>query len=662
MTFPKLFRGVSTMQMIVLRLISGIIIPLAAISLFSLYFERETLRAATISNNSSLTELKGAQMALWSVEYENENVDIVNDRAINNALRESLRSSSEEARAKQLSIISAVLTEKLEHREDKYKGITIFDSNTNRVLSQYPEGTDFSNDLFSSISVKAREQTVVTSAIDPLSKERIIIIATPFDVDSEFNGYVIFSEIFTDSLISIGTNNAGLGEYSSSYLVDANGFVIHPSKADFIPHDDESPEFMTELIKKSTEAQTGTYVTKIGHSEKVIMSYLTLPIGWLLVSETHLDGMLNVVNWTFLFGLIIFFIVTSALLATLNLRSLLVPLRKASDQISQAGTSLSVTSQQVAEAAQSNAGIAEQVARGAVTQSTQAESISHSIAEMATESQETLATAEEATRMAREVSQVTQQAGAKGEQSQKSLDQIRKMTTDTAVIARTMGNRSREIRTIVDAITKIAEQTNLLSLNAAIEAARAGDAGKGFSVVADEIRKLAEQSAGAADEIKAQVEIMLLQIGDTVLAAEKGLEHADENAKVVNESLIELQTMSGAIQQLSARIKEITVRTEKQTILVQHVAESMDEIASVASQNSTSSEQLSASTQQQSAANEQVAAAAQQLQALATDFQRLTGGVNNFLERSQDRILRGERRPISAYMIEEELPKDESRN
>ncbi|OGZ04691.1 MAG: hypothetical protein A2845_05355 [Candidatus Lloydbacteria bacterium RIFCSPHIGHO2_01_FULL_49_22] len=353
----------------------------------------------------------------------------------------------------------------------------------------------------------------------------------------------------------------------------------------------------------------------------------------------------------------------SLFLATMNLRWLFIPLRNAGDQISQAGSSLAATSQQVAAAAQNNAGIAEQVAQGAVTQSTQAESIARSIAELAGGAHEMLVTAEEASLMAKEVSQVTQQAGAKGEQSQKSLDQIRKMTTDTAVIARTTGNRSREIRTIVDTITKIAEQTNLLSLNAAIEAARAGDAGRGFSVVADEIRKLAEQSAGAAEEIKGQVEIMLLQIGDTVLAAEKGLEHADENAKVVNESLVDLQNMSGAIQKLSARIKEISERTEKQTTLVKHIAESMDAIASVAVQNSESSEQLSASAQQQSAANQQVAAAAQQLQALAIDFQRLTGGIYSALRSNTHHEQLSERgkKPITAYVLENEHDADTDR-
>lgn len=657
MIFQLLINRSYGMQRILIRLVLGIIIPLAAIGLLSLYFERSTLHTVAINNASSVTELKGAQMSLWSVEYENENNDIATDSAINAILKQAATSSTDVSLAKrQYDLIGTVLKEKIQHREEAYKDIILFNPSTGKIVGEFPSQVEEDTTSLSVLAQKARVKTAMASKYDPKTNVHTILIATPFRDASEFKNIVVFSEVYAESFITIGTNRAGLGAGASAYLIGSNGMVVRPTEGDVAQAINVSPAFLTDIQSRANAEKNGTYTTKFEREASTIVSYISLPIGWILVTEIPTDALVGMVDWALLLSLLILFILLSVFLAIVNLRSLIIPLRNASEQISQAGTSLASTSQQVATLAQSNADIAEQVAVGAVTQSTQAESISHSIAELAGGAQGMLGTAEEASRMAKDVSQVTQQAGAKGEQSQKSLDQIRKMTTDTAIIARTTGNRSREIRTIVDTITKIAEQTNLLSLNAAIEAARAGDAGRGFSVVADEIRKLAEQSASAAEEIKGRVEIMLLQINDTVLAAEKGLEHADENAKVVNESLVDLQSMSGSIQQLSARIKEITERTKNQTSLVQRVAEGIDAIASVAQQNSTSSEQLSASTQQQSAANQQVAAAAQQLQALATDFQRLTGGnvlIPTESSHHEQALLRN-KKPITAYVLENE--------
>ena len=76
-----------------------------------------------------------------------------------------------------------------------------------------------------------------------------------------------------------------------------------------------------------------------------------------------------------------------------------------------------------------------------------------------------------------------------------------------------IGERSRQMTSIIGIINDISDKINLLSLNASIEAARAGDAGRGFAVVADEISKLADTTASSVKEIGSLIQSSEQEIG-----------------------------------------------------------------------------------------------------------------------------------------------------
>lgn len=649
------FRSASGIQSLMIRLIGGIILPLAMVGFFGILYGRSTLHDVAMRNAVVISTLKGNVISAW-LDQKQIDIESIARSAPFVAITETLETSTSTSQnhAREYDLLTNVLSFHPEKENTTILSLTLIDISSKRILAHIPEDRALNIEDANNLANLAKTKTAFRTYHNDNGEEGVYLAAPVLPTDGTSPRVVLFMELKTEMFANTVSDRTGLGKQGSNYLINTQGSLITPLKKteSFIPIT-PSKIFVDLILAHQKLTPNGTFETTIERPTITMIAYSTLPIGWILVTEIQGEEFVGAVNWSFLFLLLGAFIIFAIFLAVVNILSLMDPLRRAIEQITLSGTSLSTTSQHVASSAQNNTAIAEQVAEGAATQMAQSDNISKSIAAIALGAQEMLASSEEAAHVAREVSKVTQIAGEKGEQSQESLEQIRKMTSDTASIARTMGNRSREIRTIVDTITKIAEQTNLLSLNAAIEAARAGDAGRGFSVVADEIRKLAEQSAGSAEEIKEQVEKMLIQISDTVFAAEKGLEHADQNAKIVGEALGELQNVSSAIQHLSASIKAISSHTEKQTDLVGRVASGVDAISEVAGQNAIGAEQLSASIQQQSAANQEVVAAAQQLQALAIDLQQLSGGEPPAFEHIRDTIEdRMRKKPINAYILE----------
>ncbi|WPB55655.1 methyl-accepting chemotaxis protein [Xylophilus sp. GOD-11R] len=139
---------------------------------------------------------------------------------------------------------------------------------------------------------------------------------------------------------------------------------------------------------------------------------------------------------------------------------------------------------------------------------------------------------------------------------------------------------SRKIADIISVIDGIAFQTNILALNAAVEAARAGEQGRGFAVVASEVRSLAQRSADAAKQIKGL-------IGTSVERVEQGTSLVDQAGST-------MQEVVSAIRRVTDLMGEISAASVEQSSGVAQVGEAVMQMDQATQQNAALVEQSAA--------------------------------------------------------------------
>lgn len=200
------------------------------------------------------------------------------------------------------------------------------------------------------------------------------------------------------------------------------------------------------------------------------------------------------------------------------------------------------------------------------------------------------------------------------------MNAIADTVKDSSDAVAKLGERSKEIGTILEVITGISSQTNLLALNAAIEASRAGEAGKGFAVVAEEVRKLAEESQDAAQKISGLITAIQAETNDAVTAMNTGRDRVEKGRGKVaatGEGFAEILKMILHVQDnASAMEKTMQELTEGARKISEVTRQIRDEASKVASE----SERVSSSTERQAADMQQIAASSRNLSDLAHEL------------------------------------------
>jgi methyl-accepting chemotaxis protein len=165
------------------------------------------------------------------------------------------------------------------------------------------------------------------------------------------------------------------------------------------------------------------------------------------------------------------------------------------------------------------------------------------------------------------------------------ISRIEDESTESAQLIGTLGERSRQVGTIIEVINEISEQTNLLALNAAIEAARAGDHGRGFSVVADEVRTLADRTRTATTEVTEQIEKIQAEVNQAILSISHVTGRVSGGVELTQKAGQSLTDIKQGALDTVEMIKSITEAISQQ-------GSASDEIAASAEQMSVNSHEF----------------------------------------------------------------------
>src|SRR5579883_300361 len=208
------------------------------------------------------------------------------------------------------------------------------------------------------------------------------------------------------------------------------------------------------------------------------------------------------------------------------------------------------------------------------------------------------------------------------QQTVEGMGRIYLNVQETSSKVQTLGERSREINNIVEAISNIAHQTNRLALDAAIQAAMAGENGKGFGAVAADIRRRAERAKEQANSVGRIVRSVRDDIGAVAIAMRDTERETSAGTKLAEEAGTSLESIFSVIERQAREIEVINQMAMQQQ-------QSSGDVVQIMQAVSESTQESTASTRDAAQNMERVARLAEQLLASVEAF-KLRENLNYF--------------------------------
>ena len=515
-------------------------------------------------------------------------------------------------------------------------------------------------------------KTVFTEPyVDKNTGKLVVSVVSPFKGTSGFYG-----TLCTDIALDIVSERAKAakyrGEAGQGIVIDTAGNILGTAGNEEIMSDVRKVKGIGEHFDEMVKNDTGFFIYE-NDAGKQVFGYKKMPCnGWVFGLSVPYDyvyapvsnlkiafGILTIVGFLIVIALCLKFAdtITTPIVAlkdhadqlahgNLRLRDIV---RTSNDEIGSLVTAFNTMRAHLAKLISSMATTAEQVAASSeqLTANAQqsAESSVHTaetVSQVSTNMDQQISdvnTAKESvdnvygdiqlmtnkTNEASEASRDAAQAASLMSAAMEKIASLEGSVLQSAEVVKELGENSKQIGQIVEAISSIAEQTNLLSLNAAIEAARAGEQGRGFAVVAEEVRKLATESKESAEQIKARISSIQENTDRAVASMEQGTREVEQGTKAIREVGTQFTEIMNKVNGIGDSMKEINNSVQTVSDGATQIVKAVDAIDSVSKQTAEHMNMIAGTTEQQSASNEEIAAASHALAKMATDMSSLVG-------------------------------------
>lgn len=300
--------------------------------------------------------------------------------------------------------------------------------------------------------------------------------------------------------------------------------------------------------------------------------------------------------------------------------------RKGAEELLASSEELSASAEEISSSTEQIASNIQQVASSAEQQNNSIISTSEVLVQLSSLIQIAQKKALTAKGNSQNTMDTAQQGRTKVKETVMAIEDINRVSDETADILKALNELSKKVSGIIDTINSISAQTNMLALNAAIEAARAGEHGRGFTVVADEVRKLSEQTNVGANEISTLVNEMVIQIEKAVESMNSSKQTVENGVIIVNETDQSFVSIISAVEQIVKDINQIVDVTKDEVASSDQIVKLIDSVASITETTTASSQEVAVAAEEQTSVIQNIAASAEQNSAMA-------GSLNNLVEK-----------------------------